>query len=915
MRKSNRSRAHQVILAVGIASLLVAHSASANTLSWDPSSAGASGGGAGTWNTSLSNWWTGSSDVPWTDTTGTDTAVFDNTAGTVTLGSAVTANALWFKVDGYTLSGASTLTLAGPTPTITTDTGTTTISATLGGSSGLVKQGAGTLTLSNSAAGYTGNTNVNAGTLEMSAPANAGWTLPSGTIAIASGAKLKLDFQKSQTTYQPSTLGSIVVNSGSVLQLNAAGSTSPDFAYISSGSITGSGAINKTGAGYLRIDGISTFNGSIDVQGGILGVNAGTQSGNATLSIENGAQVDVRTGTLKIDALNGVAGSSVSVSFTSGGTLNLGNNNGSGSFAGVLKDGSSALAVIKNGTGTQTLSGANTYTGATTINGGILAFSSTSSLGTGAGTAINRSTGGGLLKVANGASVITNTTNNAGGILGGWATFDDSTWAVAGSSTPISGLSSFASDWSTSTNNVDVTASNTTNGLTVNSLRFNTPAAVTQTLSGANVISSGGILVTAAVGNNPIVISGGTSIAAGSNTDLIVYQNNPANTLTIGSNIAAAGTGGLIKTGGGTLTLSGTNAYAGVTTVNAGTLQLGSAGSITSSSSLVVAAGATLIVNSTGNNALPRNGGSINANWTIAGTLQFNTAAANSADAVITLNGGTIDTGSTAITGASGAIYMGGAGGACKIVATGSSLIKGTNNSIDIAGNQTLTVQTTAAADSLLISGNVVQNSGTTGSLTKTGAGTLTLSGVNSYTGSTTVSAGTLLLNSSLSGSTALNINGGTLQLGVADPLKHTAPVSLAGGTLATGGLNGTAGVLSLALNTNSTIDLGSGASVFHFADSSAATWGSGAQLTITNWTGNALGVGIDQLFFGSTSGGLTAAEVAAISFQNPAGFAPGIYGAQMLSTGELVVVPEPGAWVSLLGGCAVLVGLRRRRY
>jgi autotransporter-associated beta strand protein len=53
-------------------------------------------------------------------------------------------------------------------------------------------------------------------------------------------------------------------------------------------------------------------------------------------------------------------------------TLTVGANGGSGTFAGVLQDGSGKVALTKNGSGTQTLAGTSTYSGGTTIGGGTL---------------------------------------------------------------------------------------------------------------------------------------------------------------------------------------------------------------------------------------------------------------------------------------------------------------------------------------------------------------------------------------------------------------------------------------------------------------------------------------------------------------------------------------------------------------
>ena len=136
---------------------------------WDGSDTTTSGaqGGNGIWNTSLLNWWDGATDVVWPGSGSDNDAIFASTAGTVTLGSAITANDLTFNTTGYILSGAQTLTLNGTTPTITTASGVTaTIDSIIDGTAGLTKVGAGTLKLSGANI-YTGGTILTLGTLRI----------------------------------------------------------------------------------------------------------------------------------------------------------------------------------------------------------------------------------------------------------------------------------------------------------------------------------------------------------------------------------------------------------------------------------------------------------------------------------------------------------------------------------------------------------------------------------------------------------------------------------------------------------------------------------------------------------------------------------------------------------------------------
>jgi autotransporter-associated beta strand protein len=131
-------------------------------------------------------------------------------------------------------------------------------------------------------------------------------------------------------------------------------------------------------------------------------------------------------------------------------------------------------------------------------------------------------------------------------------------------------LATFGADTYGAAINTDVIAGGA--GGTTNSLRFNTAAANTVTLTGTNTINSGGILVTPAVGANPSTISGGT-LRGATAADLVVIQNNTAGSLTIGSTISDnGGATGLTKAGTGTLILSAANNYSGITTVAQGNL-------------------------------------------------------------------------------------------------------------------------------------------------------------------------------------------------------------------------------------------------------------------------------------------------------------------------------------------------------
>ena len=275
----------------------------------------------------------------------------------------------------------------------------------------LTKAGAGTLTLS-AANTYTGVTTVNGGTLVY----QNGYASTSHSIA-----------------------------SGATLEFNVASGT----ADRSSTTFSGVGTLAKTGTGTLVWGGsTATFNlasGSlIDVRGGAFtaasNANEVWTNNKSDLNVEAGAIFDGVEGAIFVDALTGSgtikSGYGAPGEYPS--TITFGVDNGGGTFSGVLANGSAAGNYVKMGSGTQILSGANSYTGATTVNAGVLqagvasvanvsgAFGNNSAVTmanisgaaldiTGFNTQIGSLTGGGVTggNVTLGAATLTTGGNNA----------------------------------------------------------------------------------------------------------------------------------------------------------------------------------------------------------------------------------------------------------------------------------------------------------------------------------------------------------------------------------------------------------------------------------------------------------------------------------------------------------------------
>lgn len=157
------------------------------------------------------------------------------------------------------------------------------------------------------------------------------------------------------------------------------------YTFSGSGQIAGQASLIKKNSGTLELNTINTYSGGTVVSNGTIKVgnaNAISSTGSGNVSVQGAGVIDLNGMNNAINGLNGdgtVDNSSVGSSI-----LTIGNNDSSGVFSGTIKNTSAALAVTKTGTGIQTLSGANTYTGNTTISLGTVKAAHPTALGSGA---------------------------------------------------------------------------------------------------------------------------------------------------------------------------------------------------------------------------------------------------------------------------------------------------------------------------------------------------------------------------------------------------------------------------------------------------------------------------------------------------------------------------------------------------
>jgi fibronectin-binding autotransporter adhesin len=460
----------------------------------------------------------------------------------------------------------------------------------------------------------------------------------------------------------PSISGILTVKAGTTLALSTfalGGTTAPSSVVLEIGStgsiITGSGALNL---------------------GGDITVNNITGNSGATISCPVQLDAD-RTFTIADD---GTTASDLTIS-------------------GVI---STAFGLSKAGAGLLTLSGANTYTGSTTISTGVLNIQNATALGTTAtGTTVSNLA---ALQIQGGITVAEAITLQSPGI-----SFDGGIRNISEDNTlsgliTLSGSSEIASDAGTLT--LDVASGNAITGtynltfsgagnttvadpIATSSATLIKEGAGTLTLSATNTYAgtttvNGGILSFSAFGSNgfagsngngTLVLGGGTLQYTGSTASTVQNITLTASTsssvdIASGTTLTMTGanpasTGSLAKLGAGTLVLSGTSSFTGGTTITEGTLALGAADKLDNTGSIILNGG-TLSSGATGFNETIGTL-DLNANSTIAlGTGNHTLTFANSS--AVTWTGSTMLT----ITGWTG-VYDGASSGTAGKIFVGSS--------------------------------------------------------------------------------------------------------------------------------------------------------------------------------------------------------------------------------------------------
>ena len=724
-------------------------------------------------------------------------------AGTLQIGSGSTSGALSAS-SAITNNG----TLAFNRGSGSTLTQGTDFNSTISGTGNLIQAGSGTVVL-NGANTYTGATTINAGTLSIASITNGG-------VAGALGSST-------------SAASNLVLGGGTLLYTGADGTTDRNFTLtegtsstinvttaltISGSAATTSGNLTKAGAGTLTLSGNNTHTGATTVSAGTLALSGGL----------NGSSVTVSGGMLNQTSTGVISGSGTTFTLSSGNA---------------------------------TLAGNNTYTGITTVGGGVLKLDSANALPGGVGNTggvSNLTFSGGVIGLTNSSGDFsraygTGSTNyqftGSGGFAayGGNRTVNMGTF-LWGSSGNFSGNIILGAADSDSTVTLTNNLSLRNNGMTLN---------VVDGSADVDAVLSGAIASYDGVSSRTFIKSGnGTVALTGDNTWL---STNSSSTFAINAGKVQIGIGGTAGSLGGTavITNNGTLAFNRSDAINF-TNTINGAGNV-----IQAGTGTTTLGAANGYSGTTSiNSGALRAtNATSLGTTAAGTAV--SSGAALELSGG-ISIGAEALSLAGTGISS---GGALRSVSganayTGEITLASASRINTDAGSLTLSGNTTGSNTNIALGGegDTVVTGGLSlgsGTLTKDGGGTVTLNGSISYSGATALNAGKLVINGNNSNSAITIASGATL--GGAGTVGAVTVNS--GGFIAPGNSPGTLTVGDLTLSggagytweiANATGTAGTDWDFINVSGNTTITANSGNKFTVyingtpTNWSSSTSG-------------------------------------------------------------------------